>query len=114
MKPSVQKIITKLAKEQEKVELSLINDIKKQYQEVKSNNSKLLDIKKKYIDERAALLSFSDIVEEQSKRMVELILKAKNASDELGIETPRELDMYDNSATSYMQNAKEARNAARS
>jgi hypothetical protein len=41
-------------------------------------------------------------------------LKAKNASDELGIETPRELDMYDNIATSYIQNVKETRKAARS
>ena len=108
------KLADKVELASEKIELSLINDIKKQYQEVKSNNSKLLDIKKKYINGRRELLSFSDIVEEQAKRMEELILKAKNVSKELGIETPKELVMYENTATSYVQNVKEARKAARS
>ena len=98
----------------EKVKLSLISDIKTQYQEVKSNNSKMLNIRKKYNDERNSLLSFAEIVEEQTKRMEQLTQKLINASKELGIEKPKEVDMYNNIIESYIQNVKEAKKAARS
>jgi chromosome condensin MukBEF complex kleisin-like MukF subunit len=115
MKPELQKIFTKLSEEKlERVELALVDDIKKQYQSVKDSNSRMLKSKKDYIDSRASLLSFSEIVDEQSKRLEELCDKLENAAKELGIDTPKEVQMYREIATSYKSNAKAAAKSARS
>ena len=55
-----------------KVDLALMDDIKNQYKTVKDTNRKLLDIKSDFLKKRKALISFSEILNEQSKRLLEL------------------------------------------
>ena len=97
-----------------KVDLALMDDIKNQYKTVKDTNRKLLDIKSDFLKKRKALISFSEILNEQSKRLLELCNDIEQASNKIGIDTPKEVDMYKNSASSYEQNAKEASKIARS
>ena len=97
-----------------KVELALMDDIKNQYKSVKDTNRKLLDIESDFLKNRKALKSFSEILNEQSKRLLELCNDIEQASNKIGIDTPKEVELYKKEAKDYQQIAKQTLKIARS
>jgi len=97
----------------QKVDLALMDDIKKQFKVVRDTNRKLLDIESDFLKKRTALKSFSEILNEQSKRLLELCNDIEQASNKIGIDTPKEVELYKKEAKDYQQIAKQTSKIAR-
>ena len=96
----------------EVVELALLDDIKNQFKSLQKEGSKLLEIRNEFEQSAKKLKSFSDIVEEQSKRLIEMVVDLDNKTKELGIQSPKEVDFFVDQANSYIFTARESRKKA--
>ena len=94
--------------ESQKIELSLLSDMNKQFKEVQKNTSKLLNIRKEFIDKSKQLKSFGEIVQEQGKRLKELSLDLETKAKDLGLNTPKEVDFYKNQANDFIATGEDA------
>jgi len=108
------KIFAEWAKEEktelasEKVELAGLKDMSKQFKEVQKNTSKLLTIRKEFVDKAKQLRSFGEIVQEQGERLRELSLDLEKRVKDLGLDTPKEVDVYINQANDFISTGKDA------
>ena len=94
------------------VELALLDNIKNQFKSLQQETSKLLQIRNEFEQSAKKLKSFSDIVEEQSKRLIQMSLELESKTKELGIPTPKEVDFYINQSNDFIYTAKESRKKA--
>ena len=115
MNPQLNKVFSKLAKEDkktelksEKVELAGLKDMLKQFKEVQKNASNLLTIRKEFVDKANQLRSFGEIVQEQGERLRELSLDLEKRVKDLGLDTPKEVDFYNNQANDFISTGKDA------
>ena len=105
-KEITEKVMTKLASE--KVELAGLKDMSKQFKEVQKNTSKLLTIRKEFVDKANQFRSFGEIVQEQGERLRELSLDLEKRVKDLGLDTPKEVDFYINQANDFIATGKDA------
>ena len=111
MKSNIQKVYSKLPKQElsaQKIELGSIDQLKSQIKECSSTNSKLLSIRSAYFKEKKSLKSFGEILQSQGKRLRELALDLDKKLKDLGVETPKEVDFYIGQGNDYEATGKDA------
>jgi len=96
----------------EVVELALLDELRGQMKSVQSNISALLTSEKELIEKAKKVKSFADIVDEQSKRLMQMAEELSNKTKDLGLPEPKEVDFYITQASDFIATAKELRNKA--
>jgi predicted nucleic acid-binding Zn-ribbon protein len=101
---------TKLAKHE--VELALLDDLKNQSKNILAEKNKLASIETEFYNQKKKLKSFVEIVQEQSKRLIELTNELKAKTNALGIETPKEVSIYLGQAKEFITQANDIKKRA--
>jgi predicted S18 family serine protease len=102
---------TELAKHE--VELSLLDDLKSQSKNILSGKNKLANIEAEFYNQKKKLSSFIEIVQEQSKRLIELSNELKTKTNSLGLETPKEVTIYLGQANEFISQANDIKKRAK-
>ena len=107
-------VFNKLFKEEktelatQKVELGSMEKLKAQAKECRSTVSKLLKIRDSFYKEQKSLKSFGEILQSQGKRLRELTADLKKKIDDLGVDTPKEINYFFDEANSFEATGKDA------
>lgn len=100
--------IAKVALKNQKVDLSLIDDLKNQNAELQKNTSKLLSIRKDFVDNAKKLKSFGEILQEQGRKLRDMANNLDEQAKALGIDSPKQVDFFINQANDFIATGKEA------
>jgi len=109
-----QRVFKKLAEETkvelsvQKIELGSMQQLTAQAKECRSTLSKLLKIRDSFYKEQKSLKSFGEILQSQGKRLRELTSDLKKKIDDLGVDTPKEINYFFDEANSFEATGKDA------
>ena len=92
----------------QKVELGSMQQLTSQAKKCRSTVSQLLKIRDSFYKEQKSLKSFGEILQSQGKRLRELTTDLKKKIDDLGVDTPKEINYFFDEANSFEATGKDA------